>query len=471
MNSLLRSASPAALMMSLACLSAPVAVSARTASSAVQADLALMREQLRRSQQQIDALQAQVSALQSKIDGQGAAQSAAAADAQTALARADQALAQASTATATASTAATAATAAQAQAQRPAALPDSAKWAASTSISGRMYFNASTISQKSNGIAQTPSGTGFNIKRLYLGIDHKFDNVFSMNVTTDISNVVGRTSNGNFSGNPAGTSDYNLVGRGFYVKKAYVQAKLSPAFIVRLGAADMAWVPFVDNQNGFRHIENSMIDRTSFGTSADWGIHVLGELPGKLLSYQLSVIDGAGYRNPKITRSVDVEGRIAANYHGFYGALGGYVGKRGNAVEGATTFHTAQRFNGLIGYKDRRFGIGAEYFHAKNWNNVTTVAEDSAEGISLFGNVAITPKWSAFGRYEWVKPNRITNPALEDRYFNFGIQWEPTSIVDLALVYKRDAAENGSINTSNGLIGGAIKGTYDEFGLFGQVRF
>ena len=97
-------------------------------------------------------------------------------------------------------------------------LPDSAKWAASTSISGRIYFNASTISQKSNGIAQAPSGTGFNIKRLYVGIDHKFDDVFSMNVTTDISNVVGRTSNGNFSGNPAGTSDYNLVGRGFYVK-------------------------------------------------------------------------------------------------------------------------------------------------------------------------------------------------------------------------------------------------------------
>lgn len=466
MNSLMRSTSTAALMISLACLTTPVAASARTTSSSVQADLAAMREELRRSQQQIDALQSQVSALQSKIDGQAVAQSSTAADAQAALARADQALAQASTASATAATAATAA-----QAQRPAALPDSAKWAASTSISGRMYFNTSTISQKSNGLAQTPSGTGFNIKRLYLGIDHKFDNVFSMNVTTDISNVVGRTSNGNFSGNPAGTSDYNLVGRGFYVKKAYVQAKISPALIVRLGAADMAWTPFVESQYGFRHIENTMIDRTSFGTSADWGIHVLGELPGKVFSYQLSVIDGAGYRNPKITRSVDVEGRIAATYHGFYGAVGGYVGKRGNAVQGTTTFHTAQRFDGLIGYKDRRFGIGAEYFHAKNWNNVTTVAEDSAEGISLFGNVAIAPKWQAFGRYEWVKPNRISNPALEDRYFNFGIQWEPTSIVNLALVYKRDAAENGSLSTTNGTIGGAINGTYDEFGLFGQVRF
>ena len=92
-------------------------------------------------------------------------------------------------------------------------------------------------------------------------------------------------------------------------------------------------------------------------------------------------------------------------------------------------------------------------------------------GISLLGNVTIAPKWLAFGRYEWVKPNRISNPSLEEHYFNFGIQWEPTSIVDLALVYKRDAADNGSIGTSNGIIGGTINGTYDEIGMFGQVRF
>ncbi|MEO6715759.1 MAG: hypothetical protein ABIM50_00710 [Novosphingobium sp.] len=442
-------------------MTAPVAASARTSDSSVAADLAQMREQLRRSQQQIDALQAQVSVLQSKIDGQAVTQSSTAAGAQAAMAKADQALGQATTAN----------TAVAAQAQRPPALPDSAKWTANTSISGRMYFNASTISQKSNGIAQSASGTGFNIKRLYLGIDHKFDDIFSMNLTADINNVVGRTSNGNFNGNPAGTADYNLVGRGFYVKKAYVQAKINPALIVRLGAADLPWVPYAESQYGFRHIENVMVDRTNFGTSTDWGIHVLGELPGKVFSYQVSVVDGAGYRNPKVTRSVDVEGRISAAYRGFYGAVGGYIGKRGNAVQGTTTFHTAERFDGLIGYKDRRFGIGAEYFYAKDWNNVTTLAEDSSEGISLFGNVALAPKWSAFGRYEWVKPNRISNASLEDHYFNFGIQWEPTAIVDLALVYKRDAADNGSINTSNGVIGGAINGTYDEIGMFGQVRF
>ena len=44
-------------------------------------------------------------------------------------------------------------------------------------------------------------------------------------------------------------------------------------------------------------------------------------------------------------------------------------------------------------------------------------------------------------------------------------------IVDLALVYKRDEVTNGSLSTSNGVIGGVNKGTYDEIGLFGQLRW
>ncbi|MBW8785312.1 MAG: hypothetical protein JF593_14555, partial [Novosphingobium sp.] len=62
-------------------------------------------------------------------------------------------------------------------------------------------------------------------------------------------------------------------------------------------------------------------------------------------------------------------------------------------------------------------------------------------------------------------------PALRDNYFNLGIQWEPVKIVDLALVYKRDAVDRGTLATSNGTIGGSVNGTYDEVGLFGQVRF
>jgi hypothetical protein len=360
-----------------------------------------------------------------------------------------------------------------------------------------MYFNISNITAKNGGVRTTGAGSlnggGFNIKRFYLGIDHTFSPIFSANLTMDVNNVIGQTSNNNFQtptatipGVPAGggtaaaTTNVNnvaLVGRGFYIKKAYLQAKLSPAFIIRLGSTDLPWVPYAENQYGYRHIENTVIDRLSFGTSADWGVHVLGDLAGGILSYQFSVIDGGGYRNVKVTKSVDFEGRVSAAYKGFYAGIGGYTGKRANDVQGAILpngrgLHTASREDAIIGYKNKLFNIGGEYFHAKNWNNVTTVTTDKAEGYSLFGNVNFNKTWSVFGRYDWVKPSKELNPTVKDRYFNVGIQWEPIKIVDLAFVYKRDRARNGAIGTSNGTIGAAgLGGKYDEFGLFGQLRF
>jgi hypothetical protein len=429
---------------------------------------------------EIEALKAQVAALSARLDAQDAAQRQTADQAQAAQNAAAAAAAQSE--------------AAQAQvAAQTKAVPEQVKvalagqkpkpqWFDSTSVSGRMYFNFSNIDQKANGVKSTNNGTGFNIKRFYLGVDHTFSPIFSANVTMDISNVVGNTANANFPANTtaAPANSTALVGKGFYVKKAYLQAKINPALIVRVGAADLPWVPYAENQYGYRHIENTLIDRTNFGTSADWGIHVLGDLAGGLISYQVSAVDGGGYRNVKVTKTVDFEGRVSANYKGGFAAVGGYVGKRGNDVQNAVgVFHLARRFNALAGYKTKLFTIGGEYFAAKNWNNVTTLVEDKSDGFSIFGNVNFAPKWSAFGRYDWVKPNKLTNDNLKENYFNVGVQWEPVKIVDLALVYKRDSVDNGTIGTQNGTIGGANPtgslvgghGTYDEVGVFGQLRF
>lgn len=442
---------------------------------------------------EVKALQEQIADLTARLNVQEAAQRETVANVNTAQSAATTAAtqaAQAQTAAAAAQTAASDASKAATKAV-PAAVKgelasfSKGKWWDSTTVSGRMYFNFSNVNTKVNGVKPTGAGsvngTGFNIKRFYLGVDHTFSPIFAGNVTMDVSNVVGQTSNTNFTstGTPAGSNLPALVGKGFYIKKAYLQAKLNPAFIVRLGASDLPWVPYVENQYGYRHIENTLIDRTNFGTSADWGIHVLGDLAGGLVSYQVSVIDGAGYRNVKVTNTVDVEGRVSLNYKGFYAAIGGYTGKRGNDVEGAATPHTATREDALIGYKNKLFNLGVEYYHAKNWNNVTSVTEDKADGWSAFGNVNFAKSWSVFGKYEWVKPTKLTNDNTKDQYYNIGIQWEPVKIVDLALVYKHDRVQNGTFGTQNGTIGGANptgslvggRGTYDEFGLFGQLRF
>lgn len=328
-------------------------------------------------------------------------------------------------------------------------------WADNTVVSGRMYYDLSNISQKSNGQKVAPSGTGFDIKRFYVGVDHKFNDVFSANVTTDFQ----------YSSALSATE--------LYIKKAYLQAKVSDALVIKLGSTDLPWVPFAEDIYGYRYVENTLIDRTKFGTSADWGVHASGKFMDGKVNYAVSVIDGAGYKAPLRSKGMDIEGRISVvPIEHVTLAVGGYSGKLGKETEGATNiYHTANRFNALAAYTTKQYRIGVEYFSAEDWNNVTTTTSDKSDGYSLFGSYSFTDKISAFGRYDYVKPTKETADTKKDNYYNIGLTYSPAKIVDFSLVYKRDSVENGTLATSNGTIGGSDKGTYDEVGLFGQFRF
>jgi len=52
-------------------------------------------------------------------------------------------------------------------------------------------------------------------------------------------------------------------------RKAYLQATLSRCFVAG-PARRTCVVPFVEDLYGYRFIENTLIDRLKFGTSADW---------------------------------------------------------------------------------------------------------------------------------------------------------------------------------------------------------
>ena len=335
-------------------------------------------------------------------------------------------------------------------------------WADNTSVHGTVFADLSNIRQTSNGASQAPSGTGFDIKRMYIGIDHKFNDIFSANLTTDFQ----------YSSGVSATE--------LYVKKAYLQAKLSDALVIRAGSADLPWVPFVEDLYGYRYVENTLIDRTKFGTSADWGVHASGKLADGLLNYAVSIVDGAGYKapgtggaNPTVGRSekMDIEARANLNYHGFVLGVGGYDGDLGKDVVGTVIHHSASRFDAVAAYVNPRFRLGAEYFSATNWNQITSTTPDKSSGEAVWGSVKFLPEFGAFARYDWVDPTKDTAPTKRDHYYNLGLTWEPTQIVDLSLVYKRDNVVNGTLATSNGTIGGSHSGDYDEVGVFAQYKW
>jgi hypothetical protein len=115
--------------------------------------------------------------------------------------------------------------------------------------------------------------------------------------------------------------------------------------------------------------------------------------------------------------------------------------------------------------------VGAEYFEAKNWDQVLTPETDKADGYSIWGSIKVKNDLALFARYDDVSPSKTLQPALENTYFNVGLAYSPRPKIDLALVYKQDKVENGSFTTTNGTVGGLREGKHEEIGLWNQLQF
>jgi cell fate (sporulation/competence/biofilm development) regulator YlbF (YheA/YmcA/DUF963 family) len=327
------------------------------------------------------------------------------------------------------------------------------KLVSNTSLSGKMYFDFSNINQKNSDTGKTDaSGTGLDVKRFYLGVTHKFNDIWSANLTTDFNYV-------------SNDGETNL-----FVKKAYVQGTFDKAAILRVGSADMPWIPFVEDWYGFRYVENTLTDRLHYANSADWGLHMLGSAGGGgVFNYAVSVVNGAGYKNPSRSKNVDFEGRVGFQpVEGLMVALGGYSGDLGKETENTSTNHTAQRGDLMVAYKNSAFRLGAEYFTAKNWNNVTTVSTDKADGYSVWGSVGLNDYLTLFARYDNAKPSKTLDPHKKDTYYNLGLQFAVTKGFDLAAVWKHESADAQvvapvPVHVQN------VK--TNEIGVFGQVAF
>ncbi len=328
-----------------------------------------------------------------------------------------------------------------------------------TTVGGKAYFDFTNIDNTSNGEKVDPSGTGADAKRFYLSVSHGFDALWSANLTTDFNYT-------------SATNETQL-----FVKKAYLQAKLSDAAIISIGSNDLPWIPFVETLYGYRYVENTLIDRLKFGTSADWGLHLKGKQMGGMVKYAVSVVNGNGYKNPSRSKSMDISARISVNpVKGLTLGAAYRNGKLGQETQTTSTANTASRVDLVADYRFSMYNVGVEYFNAKNYTStaVSTGPEDRADGYSVWGTVTPTEKVAVFARYDYAKPSKDLNNSLKDTYYNLGVSYKARKHVDLALVYKYDKVENGSISTSNGNIGGintSTNGQYREIGLWTQVKF
>jgi hypothetical protein len=380
-----------------------------------------------------------------------------------------------------------------------------------TSVGGQAFADFGYIRlQNENALGQkvdaAPTGTGFDIKRLYLIADHKFNDVWSADVTLDAQYSTASTATIT-SGTTSTTVLTNQNSSGgvteVMVKKLYLEAKLSDALVLHAGAYTSPWAPFVESLYGYRYIEKTTTDRLGFAQTADWGLNATGKVgPDGLVGYSISVVNGGGYKNPTRTKSPDVEGRVSVvPVKWLTVGAGFYAGHLGQVnASNQDFFHrTAVRWNGVVGVNVAGVRAGVEYFTAKNYKtvnnlaasvygtsavvpatNATPLVADTAQGESGWVSYAFNSSYSVFARYDYTKPSKDVAPNLKDEYYNIGVAYKPLKTIDLALVYKNEKVNHGANSISGGnangsyTIGGANgnrDGHFDEVGFYAQWNF
>ncbi|MBS0194043.1 MAG: carbohydrate porin [Proteobacteria bacterium] len=312
-----------------------------------------------------------------------------------------------------------------------------------TTVSGRMFVDLSDLAQTHNGVRTPADGYGLDIKRGYLTVNHRFDDIWSATLTTDFNYVA---ANGQTQ---------------LFMKNLYLQGKFSNAFVFRAGEIPMAWTPYVENFYGYRYVENTLTDRAKVANTADWGLGASGQFGDGRFDYAGVVVNGAGFRNPTRSSRMDFEGRLAYSpIDGLGIAVGGYSGTLGKDTATTNAIHTATRGDVMVAWARGNNRIGAEYFSASNWNTVLSPLRDKASGYSLWGSFGFNTAWSVFARFDRVDPSKYLNPSLRDRYYNLGLQWDVRKGIKLALVYKNDDLRD-LVNRMQ----------TQEFGLFGDIAF
>jgi hypothetical protein len=298
-----------------------------------------------------------------------------------------------------------------------------------TTLSGKMFFDFTSIDDKNSDKGKSDkSGIGLDVKRFYLGVDHKFNDIWSANLTTDF----------NYASSDGQTS--------VFVKKAYVQGKFDDAAVFRVGSSDMPWIPFAEKYYGFRYVENTITDRLKYGNSADWGLHLAGDIgASKSLNYAVSVVNGNGYKNPGRSKGVDFEGRVGfVPFENMVVAVGGYSGHRGQETENIDAAHTAERGDFMLAYASK------------------------ADGYSVWGSVAVADNVNLFARYDNAKLSKSLDRDAKDTYYNAGVEYQVTKGFKLAGVWKHGKVDK-SVSTP---VPPHVQNTKtNEIGVFGEVSF
>ena len=342
--------------------------------------------------------------------------------------------------------------------------------AGDTTLGGVIYADFTTINTQNAGKDVDPNGFGVDVSRAYLIVNHQFDDIWSANLTTDF-NFASFKNSCTVTGGAVGetcsvttTTPQNQI----FVKKAYIQGKFDDLALFRIGSADMPWIPYAEGVYGYRFVEKTLIDREGFGQSADWGLHLSGA--NGMFNYQVSAVNGGGYKNPTRSKTMDLEARAGVTMSGFIIEGGLYTGELGQDTETHEAAavgikkNTASRENLLVAWKGMGATVGLEYFSAENFNSsfIFSNTTDKEDGFSVYGSYDFPGSdWGVYARYDNVKPKKDTDSTLKDTYYNLGASWKANKSVTWAFGVKSDELKDDT----------SIDLKTVEYGVWAQIKY
>ena len=248
---------------------------------------------------------------------------------------------------------------------------------------------------------------GFELERSYFGYQYNFSNGLSAKVVMDI-------------GKSNDVSDYQRIA---YIKNAMISWEKGGLTLCG-GLIPTTQFNFQEKFWGFRYIRKSFQDEYKFGSSADLGISVTYKF-ADWASTDAVILNGDGYK--KIQKNDGLNYGLGITLTPIKGlCIRLYGGLNESGEKGKKNSINLTSF---IGYKHKKFTIGAEY------NQIINASyNDGADqnGYSTFASVKLSKIADLYARYDDLYSKNDWNISKDESAAILGAQFKLGKYVKLA---------------------------------------
>lgn len=268
----------------------------------------------------------------------------------------------------------------------------------------------------SNKNVSSATNNAFELSRAYFGYAYNFSPNFSGKVLFDIANS-----------STATPSHFDA-----YIKNAFVEYH-DNLFTVDFGMVGCTMFNLQESTWGKRYLYKSFQDLYGFGNSADLGITAKAQLVPQVLSVDLALTNGEGYKSIQMDSTVRVGVGLTCNPIKEL-TLRAYYDYYQKAKEPAYT-SDQNVFNVFASYKNKDFTLAAEYNHA---NGLGRVVSKNTSGASIYGTWFASKYINVFARFDDITSNTFTGQTTEwqstkdGQTYIAGVEFVPVKGVQIA---------------------------------------